>query len=125
MKRFLKSGKPSEDLIQTNFFEWVFLQENVYPDLRLMHHIPNGGSRNIREAVKFKKMGVRKAIPDVFLPVPKGKYHGLYIEFKSADGEESTDQQHMRIALLNKGYFCVVCRESQNAIEITKKYLEI
>src|SRR5690348_2099081 len=32
------------------------------------HHSPNGGSRDIREASKFKRLGVSPGFPDLFIP---------------------------------------------------------
>ncbi len=125
MKKTLKSGSPSEDAIQKTFFEWVFAQENVYPDLKLLHHIPNGGSRNIIEAKKLKAMGVRKGVPDCFLPVPMDGYHGLYIEFKSEKGELSTDQAQKIHRLMKRGYFVAIFYEPIGAIALVKKYLGI
>jgi hypothetical protein len=125
MKRYLKSGDPSEDLIQCTFFDWIYLQQEIYPDLQLMYHIPNGGSRNPIEAKKLKRMGVRRSIPDVFMAVAKGAYHGLYIEFKSAAGEQALGQVDTMQNLKNHGYFCTVCHNANDAIEITKKYLGI
>ena len=125
MKKYLKSGNPTEDLIQSTFFKWVFLQERIYPELKLFHHIANGGTRHIIEAKKFKAMGVRRGIPDTFLPVPKGQYHGLYIEFKSMDGEISEDQKKIITTLIYFGYRVEICRSPMEAINVTKLYLGI
>lgn len=45
-------------------------------------HIPNGGKRNPREGARMKRMGVRAGVSDYHLPVPRGKYHSLWIELK-------------------------------------------
>jgi hypothetical protein len=97
--------------------------QNVYPELQLMFAIPNGGTRNIREAVKLKRTGVRRGVPDIFLAVPKGKFHGLWIETKSDKGEQTIAQIEFMAQLKNQNYYCVVCRNPVEMIEITKKYL--
>jgi hypothetical protein len=33
---------------QAALFNWVWLVRNKYPELALLHHIPNGGSRNCK-----------------------------------------------------------------------------
>jgi hypothetical protein len=60
-----------------------------YPELRLMFAIPNGGSRDKREAANLKAEGVKSGVPDVFLPVPRHNYLGLFIELKRPGTEKS------------------------------------
>lgn len=45
--------------------------------------IENGGYRNILEAIRLKKQGVRPGVFDLFLAYPCGKLHGLWIELKA------------------------------------------
>lgn len=72
-----------ESVEQTNLFRWAAYEQGKYPELKLMYHIPNGGSRNRLEAANLKKQGVKSGVPDICLPVARGAYHGLYIEMKS------------------------------------------
>lgn len=73
----LRNALRSEDTEQINVIAWADWNAIMYPELRWLHHIPNGGSRNKAEAVKFKQMGVRSGVSDLCLPYPKGIYHGL------------------------------------------------
>ena len=50
-----------------------------WPELELLHHIPNGGSRDVVEAAHMKRQGVKSGVPDLHLPVPRGGYASLYI----------------------------------------------
>jgi len=45
--------------------------------------IPNGGFRNILEAIRLKRQGVRPGVFDLFLAYPCGQLHGLWIELKA------------------------------------------
>lgn len=64
---------------QIALFGWA----NFNPILRVhLFHVPNGGYRNAREGAKFKRMGVRAGIPDIFLAYPIAPYAGLWIELK-------------------------------------------
>src|SRR5574343_479576 len=61
-------------------------KEPAIPELKWLHHIPNGGSRGndvrsqqIRGA-QLKAQGVKSGVSDVFLPVKRGQFSGLYIE---------------------------------------------
>ena len=114
-----------EQELQIAFFEWAKWQEGKYPELKMMHHIPNGGKRSKTEAAIFKAMGVRSGVPDVFLPDPRGIYHGLYIEFKSDRGKTSSNQDELLTCLQEAGYFVCVSNSLEKAIDITKRYLEL
>ena len=104
---------------QQALFEWAAYQ----PGLELMHHIPNGGKRNPREATRLKREGVKAGIPDIFLPVPRQGWHGLYIEMKAQGGRLSKAQKDMHQKLSDQGYAVVVCRGCDEAIETVKKYM--
>lgn len=81
----LKYAMRSEDTEQIAVIQWATYQMNVYPELKWLHHCPNGGSRNRNEAVKLKQMGVKAGVSDLCLPYPRGIYCGLYIEMKFGD----------------------------------------
>ena len=94
-----KSG--SEAAHQTALFAWAALQLQRWPELRWLHHIPNGGSRGdtaqgrqIRGA-QLKAQGVRTGVADLCLPVKRGAYSGLYIEMK----KPAEAKQHLTRAL--------------------------
>ena len=82
-------GVPSEDEEQMAVMEWAQLQMGRWPELEWLYHIPNGGKRGKIEAARFKAMGVKAGVPDLCLPVPMGRYHGLYIEMKRREDRKS------------------------------------
>lgn len=125
MRKTLKSGKSSEDQIQKTFFEWVFAQEKVYPELKLLHHIPNQGMRKIIYVKKLKAMGMRLGWPDCGLPVARNGYHSLYIEFKSEEGELSEYQKEMVLRLSKQGCLVGCFNDAFKAIDFVKEYLGI
>lgn len=91
----------------------------------LIYHIPNGGHRHIRVAAELKKQGVRAGIPDLVLPMARGGYFGLYIEFKATPPNDSpvSAEQHARIqALSAQGYLAIVCRGHFDAMENLRAY---
>jgi hypothetical protein len=81
----LKHKKMTEEKLQAECYRWAV---NTYPCLRFgcLFHVPNGGSRNIREAVMFKATGVVAGIPDLIL-IHQGKTFG--IELKTLKGKVS------------------------------------
>lgn len=60
---------PTEDVEQMCLFRWADAQSGKYPELSLMYHVPNGGKRGKAEAARFRAMGVKSGVPDIFLPV--------------------------------------------------------
>lgn len=87
--------------------------------------IPNGGKRDYKEAYFLKLEGCSAGVPDLFVPVPKGKYHGLFIEMKYGNNK-ATENQNRWIKYLNSvGYLAVVCYGCENAIKTIEKYLKL
>ncbi len=111
---------PTEDEEQAALFEWA----SHYPELRLMHAIPNGGKRNIQTAVKLKRTGVKAGVPDIFLPLPVKGSHGLYIELKRQAGGRVSEEQKQWLSELNAaGYTAVVCKGFAEAVKAIRRYV--
>jgi len=53
-------------------------------------------------AQKLKKEGVKRGIPDIFLPCARGGSHGLFIEMKARDGKVSEEQAGVHKLLWKK-----------------------
>lgn len=64
-------------------------------------------------------------MPDLCLPVARGKYHGLYIEMKYGKNKTSENQNIWLKALAAQGYAAAVCYGWQEAQELITKYLEL
>ena len=125
MAHVIMGTLPTEAQEQRTLFEWAAVMSQRYPVLRLMHHIPNGGSRNPAEARNLRAQGVRPGVPDIFLPCARGGRHGLYIELKrQRGGRVSAEQREMLEALRREGYAAVVCAGWEAARDVIIKYLE-
>ncbi len=61
----------SESVEQINLFRWAVLHERAYPELILLHHIPNGGLRNKTTAKRLKAEGVKPGVPDIFTSIKR------------------------------------------------------
>ncbi len=112
-----------EDSEQMTLFEWAHLQSGKYPELVLLFHIPNGGKRDAREAARFKKMGVKPGVPDMFLPVAKGGFNGLFIELKAKGGRLSDYQTKWLKELSKQEYAACVCFGFEEAKNDLLQYL--
>ena len=111
---------------QRVLFEWAQYNRVKYPQLDLMYHIANGGSRNPIEARHLKEQGVKPGVPDICLPVPSRQYTALYIELKRVKGGRLSDAQHGWLMALNRvGCKAVVCRGWEEARRVIEDYLRI
>ena len=116
---------PTEAEEQVTLFQWAEIYSNKWPELKLMFHIPNGGSRNVIEAHSLRLQGVKPGIPDICLPVAKSGYNGLYVELKrKVGGRVSEEQEKMIESLKVQGYFVEVCKGWEEAAKMIEKYLE-
>lgn len=115
--------RSSEDTEQETVVQWARMMSGRWPELGLLHHIPNGGSRNKKEAVKLKRMGVLAGVADLHLPVSRSGYHSIYIEMKFDDGRLSKSQKEFLKAASYERNYCIVCYSAADAIEILDKYM--
>lgn len=114
----------TEGTEQQAVIQWARIASGHCPALKLLHHIPNGGSRNKREASKLKRMGVLAGVPDLHLPVASAGYSSLYIEMKYGDGRLLTSQKEFLIRAAYFHNFCVVCYTADDAIAVLKDYVD-
>lgn len=118
-----KSG--SEDGEQLALMCWCANNFNTYPELKRLVHIPNGGSRHKAEAGKLKAMGVKPGFPDLFLPIRRATWNGLFIEIKRlTGGRVGEDQKDWADFLRGQGFGAIVCYGWIEAKKVLIDYLE-
>ena len=116
--------QPSEDDEQAAVMEWAVLMEKQLPELSLLFHIANGGYRHPATAARMKKLGVQAGVPDLFLPVARGGFHGLWVEMKrKKGGRVSDDQKRWMESLEGEMYRCEVAHGAEEACDFIYKYL--
>lgn len=116
---------PTEAQEQTALIAWARLAEGKYPELSLLHHIPNGGHRYKAVAVAMQRQGVRRGVPDLCLPVARGGAHGLYIEMKRTRGGSVLPEQAQWASLLREqGYRVELCKGWEQARDVIISYLD-
>lgn len=115
---------PTESVEQIGLFRWADWQTGTHPELKRLFHVPNGGYRNKATAGRLKAEGVKSGVPDVCLPVPRGGFHGLYIEMKRRKGNRTSgDQDDWLTFLQSQGYFTAVCKGWEAAASVILDYL--
>lgn len=101
----------------------LFRERNPHLAL-LLFAIPNGGQRHLSVAAKLKAEGVLSGVPDLFLALPSGEYHGLWLELKVGKNKLTDNQKKMFALLTEQGYKCVEVRSVEEFIEVTEEYLK-
>ena len=101
------------------------------PELRWLHAVPNGGSRGDNEKSRkirggqMKAEGLRDGVADIFWPVPRFPFPGLYIEMKRLKGGRvSPEQTEWMDALRAERYAVAVCQGWAMASDVITEYLK-
>ena len=121
----MANKKRSEATEQVRVINWSRAYAADFPELKLLFHIPNGGSRNRLEAQNLKAQGVKAGVPDLCLPVPMGHFHGLYIEMKYGKNKTTDKQEWWLDQLAAQGYDTAVCYGADEAMDTIAGYLGI
>lgn len=115
----------SEHEEQITLINWCELYKNKYPALNMLFAIPNGGARHIAVAIKLKKEGVKRGVPDLFLAYPNKGKHGLFIEMKALKGKKTIEQSWWIEKLTDKEYEAKTCYGWIEAVKTICSYLGI
>ena len=105
---------------QALLFEWAKAQQGAIPELALLFAIPNAARRSYGAANYMRAEGLKSGVPDIFLPVPRGGWHGLFLEMKFGSGKPSDNQTAWIAALQDQGYRAEIvygCDDARNIIE--------
>lgn len=108
---------------QEALFSWAAYNMQRMPELEYLHHVPNGGKRDKATAIALKRQGVKAGVPDIHLPVPRGEYHGLYIELKAGKNTTTAKQREWLEFLREQGHYTAICYNWQLAAELIERYL--
>lgn len=121
----------TEDMHQAALFQWA--AHTVVGGVRVgdyLFAIPNGGHRSHRTASRLKQCGVKAGVSDMFLPVPRGSMHGLWIELKAppsvgkSAGKPTVEQLEWLNRMCDQGYAAVVCHGWTAASDTIMDYLQ-
>lgn len=119
-----KELDPLEAQHQEKLFSLVEYWKPRFADMGALFAVPNGGFRHKATAAALQRQGVRAGVPDMFLPVPRACFHGLWIELKRfKEGSVSDDQAAWLTYLEGQGYRAIACWGWRAAWEELCEYL--
>lgn len=126
-------SQQQEYILQVQITDWLRLQ---HPDIPFRSDL--GGIRlPISLAKKAKRIQKGPGWPDLFLPIPRAHYHGMFTELKYSRGEVYTKKGEMRqeehiltqAAILKQlcdlGYYAVWGFGFDETIELIGGYLRL
>ena len=114
----LKSSEAQEQVL---FFDYLKLHPRLYA---VSYHIPNEGKRSPVQGHRLRKQGLKAGVPDVFIGIACGGYHGLFIEFKYGRNKLTVLQQEVIKSLQIEGYAVALCYSAKEAAEDLNNYLD-
>lgn len=95
-----------EDDEQADLCEWLDSHGIAY------FAVPNGGARHIATAVRLKRLGVKRGVPDIIVPTMR-----IAIELKRKSGGHLSEDQKVWLALLEMaGWKVCVAKGAGEAI---------
>ena len=107
----------SEDKIQSEIFQWFW---NSFPDY-LIHAVPNGGHRNVVEALKLKSTGTVPGVADLIIHLPNAKC--VMCEVKTEIGTQSTAQKKIEAKIKAMGGNYILVRSLEDFKGQIKKFI--
>ena len=114
---------PTEEEEQKTVISWCRLNEERWPELGLIYHVPNEGKRSKATAAAEKAMGLRAGVSDLCLPVRRVWHIGMYLEMKALDGKLTKEQKEFLAAVSEQGYFACACWGADAAMKMIENYL--
>lgn len=123
-KQTSKTLMPTEYAEQCSIFRRAQLHIREWPELRFLNGSLNGVRLTIGQAVKCKNVGMKKGYPDLFLPIKRRNYSGLFIELKRIEGGwADPDQRLWATMLTSQGYRHEFCKGADAAWAVIVNYL--
>lgn len=109
---------------QVALMQWAKVQEGLHPELALLFAIPNAGKRSAGQARWALAEGLKAGVPDLFLPVARDGWHGLFVELKVGRNKPRENQTWWLDNLHAQGYQSIVCYSWHEAADAITRYLE-
>ncbi len=110
-----------EDSLQMNVVTWFAYQYPAYSEDLI--HIANQRKCTVQQAMRLQRMGVRKGVSDLFLSIPRGEYHGLWMELKSPKRKPTKEQVKFAARKRGQGYATAWTDNLEDAMEILAEYM--
>jgi hypothetical protein len=115
------SNISSERELQQAILDWYAAQIQLrnLADCDVLMAIPNGQYRPGQRP----EPGMRPGVPDLFLPVARRGYYGLWLELKWGQNRPTPEQEAWLARLQKLNHCCAVVRSLEEAQELLSWYM--
>jgi hypothetical protein len=90
----------NEDILQAEIYKW-FHNTHCAGKNNIIFSVPNGGTRNTKEAMKLKATGLMPGVSDLIILLPS---KCLFIEVKTSTGKQSDAQKVFSSKVTSLGF---------------------
>ena len=111
-----------EERLQMDCVKWFRYQYMTH--WRQLFAVPNGGSRNKKEAANMKAAGVVADVADLILLRPNDRYGALCIELKHGKNGQTDLQKEWQASTEEHGNQYAVVYTLEDFINLVKQYLK-
>jgi len=118
----MHSATHSEARIQADCVCWFKVTHQRYQDLLYMN---NNNSIGAKRGNLAKAMGLTAGIPDCFLALFRGAYHGFYIEFKKPGEGLTATQLGIKLQLCGLGFHYSIIKSLEQFQQEVELYLNL
>lgn len=109
-----------EDSLQATCVQWFRIK---YPN-KMIFAIPNGGKRHMTTAIRLKKTGALAGVFDLFVPVAKHGFNGLFLEAKYGENKLTEEQRIFKSRVEKEGYLAKVFWKFEEFEGIVNEFLK-
>lgn len=121
-KKKMDNSANSEEALQLAVVCWL---RCAYPGIITDSSLLQGNINNVGLSIKANDMGYTPGFPDLFIFIPKGGFHGLFMELKNGSkGRVSDNQREIMDELIKHGYAGGVVRTFEAAKLMVTNYME-
>lgn len=118
-----RRGLNPETQLQIDVVNWFGL---VFPAYHPVLFASAGGLKTSVVSGKImQRMGYKAGTPDLFLAVPRGDFHGLFIEVKTHEGRPSPAQREVIANVQAHGYYAEICCGFDRIVDVFTQYLNL
>lgn len=116
--------KVTETHHQQALYQWwrLYARKHNLPQAAFVH-VPNEGRRSKISGAILKSMGMQPGASDIFISVPSGMFHGLWIEMKTRGGRPTSEQLDFLRMQRELGYRAEVCYGWDEARHLIELYM--
>ena len=115
----------SESHHQQALILWARMSRQSSPELEHLIAIPNGAHTTPKNRMRLVREGLVAGVSDLFLPVPRGGYSGLWLEMKSKKGKLRGAQSDWLEAMRKYGHAVHVVYDWDDGRKILQEYLRL